>query len=182
MVALALASVSGVRAQTSEDSLPLVRVTLRDGAYVTGRMAGWDGGTLEVFDARTGAPRVLDRGAVERIEISRGRSRNFGKHFGISVLGASVLGGVVGAAAYEPCESTEFLGCFLAPESRGEAFGWGAALGAAVGVPIGIVLGLTIEKEDWAEYSPEQGAVSAVRVHPVVLGERFGLRGSVTLR
>ncbi len=95
--------------------------------------------------------------ARHNIEIERsiGRTRNFWKHFGLTIGGGAVVGGLLSAITWTECRDTGFLSCFLVPESRAEAFGYGFLAGGVVGVPVGVLLGSLVKVERWEKVSDQ---------------------------
>ena len=96
-----------------------VRVTQSSGLISVGTLRSLTADSIVFVDA-AGKQTGL---AVQNVELERslGRTGHFWKTFGITVGTAAVIGGLLSAATWDPCVSTEFLGCFMVPESRSEA-------------------------------------------------------------
>ena len=94
--------------------------------------------------------------ALQNLELERslGRTGNFWKTFGITVASAAVVGGLISAATWDECVSTEFLGCFMVPESRSEAALYGVAAGGVLAIPVGALLGALVKTERWELLHP----------------------------
>jgi hypothetical protein len=68
---------------------------------------------------------------------------------GVGVLAGGAFGGALGALSYQPCHSTEFMGCLMAPSSAGEAAAVGAVGGALVGGLLGLTIGALSPQDVW---------------------------------
>lgn len=86
---------------------------------------------------------------VTALEVSAGKRRRFLRSAGLGLGIGAIVGAVVGAASYEECVPTEFLGCFLAPESRGQSAAMGAVVLGAVGLLTGAVVGVVRRTDRW---------------------------------
>jgi hypothetical protein len=125
-------------------------------------------------------PRLQDtatiaRTAVQAFEVSDGLRRHpwSGLAFGLS--GGAVGGAIIGALAYQPCHSTEFLGCFLSPSSREDAALLGAAAFAALGSGAGLLIGTLHQTENWQPATVDR--VVQLRLRPT----SYGVAASVSL-
>lgn len=85
---------------------------------------------------------------IRKLEAVNGRRRPILKGVMIGTAIGVVVGGLAGAASYEPCESTEFFGCLLTPESRAQQAAVGAVLAGVSGLVIGGIVGL-IPRDRW---------------------------------
>ena len=97
---------------------------------------------------------------ISRLDVSTGRHRSVIKGMALGTAGAGALGAAIWAMTFEPCESTEFLGCLFEPESRGDAALMGGAVGGVVGFVVGSLVGL-VPREHWERVSPADARVSA---------------------
>ena len=131
------------------------------GETLTGRWDSEDSGTLLLHDQGGAGIWHIPVESVQRLEVSQGRTREWGKTTAKWVGVAAGAAGLVSAVAWTPCEETGFMACFLAPRSRGEAFAWGAGAGAIIGLPIGLIAG-SRWKESWTSESL-QGMKASVR-------------------
>lgn len=86
---------------------------------------------------------------VTALEVSAGKHRRFLRSTGMGLGIGAIVGAVVGAASYEECVSTEFLGCFLAPESRAQSAIMGGAVLGAAGLLTGAVVGVVRRTDRW---------------------------------
>ena len=110
--------------------------------------------SITIVDA-AGTERALSRADV-RLERSLGKKGNFAKHFAITAGSIAVAGGLLSAMTWSECSD-----CFIAPDSRPEAFLWGLAAGGLIGVPLGVIAGLVIKVERWAPVAlPGSGSES----------------------
>ena len=110
---------------------------------------------------------------ISRLEVSTGRHRRVLKKMFVGTAAGGVTGALLGAASYEPCESTEFMGCFLEPKNRMESAAWGGGVGGALGLVIGSLAGL-VRHEGWKRVSLDERRV-AVAVTPRAHGTRLGV-------
>jgi hypothetical protein len=96
--------------------------------------------------------------ARQNVELERsiGRTQSFWKHFGLTVGGAALTGGIISAVTWTECNESGLFGCFMEPASRGEAFGWGFVAGGLVAVPLGVLLGAVIKPERWIKVGVQQ--------------------------
>lgn len=65
----------------------------------------------------------------------------------IGTIGTAIITGIT----YEPCRSWLCIG----PQSRGEAFVWGAAVGALASLPVGAVIGAVAKQDRWTRLDPQ---------------------------
>jgi hypothetical protein len=79
---------------------------------------------------------------VSVVFVSRGRGAFQGGGIGLAV--GALSSGVSMAAAWEPCQSTEFLGCLFHPSSPGDAAVMGALVGGLGGAFWGALIGASI--------------------------------------
>lgn len=98
---------------------------------------------------------------ISRLDLSTGRHRKVLKGAAIGTLSAGAVGAILGAVTYTPCESTEFLGCLLAPTSASESAVIGGVLGGALGLIVGTLVGLP-KRDDWHQVSLESRVAVAV--------------------
>ena len=87
---------------------------------------------------------------ISRLEVSNGRHRRLARGAAVGTLSGGTLGALFGAASYSPCETTEMLGCFLAPESRAQSAAVGGVLGGVLGLVVGTLAGLP-RRDDWRQ-------------------------------
>jgi tetrahydromethanopterin S-methyltransferase subunit D len=73
------------------------------------------------------------------------------------VVGAS-LGAIGGALFYAPCQSTEFSGCLLAPNSRSESAQVNGLIYGLLGLIGGGVVGL-VPRDRWQRVTPDGNGV-----------------------
>lgn len=161
---LLLAMPVAAPAQEAREPQPGVRVRV---THVRGQQIGTlrsvDGDSVR-FTTIAGVDLALPAGEVALLEQSTGVHRQFWKHLAMVSGGLIAAGGVLGFATYEPCESTGFMSCFMAPGSRGEAMLLGGALGGIVGVPLGLLAGVAIQTERWAPVTAVGHALSGVSI------------------
>lgn len=155
-----------------------VRLTHVSGERVQGTLQELGADSARLV-ATSGTPVVVSLAEVRRIEVSLGRRREFWKHLGMTAMGLSAVGGVLAASSYEPCDEDVLFGCLLSPESRSEAFLWGALVGGVTGIPAGVVVGAAVKREQWRAVSQPAAQPVQVSFRPI-LGSRIG--ASATLR
>jgi hypothetical protein len=135
---------------------------------------------IPVVQHSLGAPRVQDMATIARtdvqaFEVSDGRRRHPWSGLGWGFLGGAAGGAIVGALTYEPCTSTEFLGCFLTPSSREDSALLGGAVGGVLGSAAGFIVGALYQTERWQKVTSER--VSQLRLGPT----SHGVAASVSL-
>ena len=175
---------------SSQDSLPIlpghrVRVTvspgrtgvhsgtgmfLGSGQTIVGKLASTSNGTISVSDPHRPGYWQIPAESVHRMEVSLGQERRMGKSVLQWTVGLAAGFGIIGALAWEPCDQTGFMACFMVPESRSEGFAWGAAGGFILGLPIGLIAGLK-KHEIWRDESVP-GLRASIQAAP---GGRIGL-------
>ena len=101
---------------------------------------------------------------ISRLDVSTGRHRRLLKGAALGTLSAGTVGAVLGAATYSPCESTEFLGCLMAPTSASESAVIGGVVGGVLGLIVGTLVGLP-SRDEWQQVSLDASRV-AVAVTP----------------
>lgn len=106
---------------------------------------------------------TIARTAVQAFEVSDGRRRHPWKGLGWGFAGGAVGGAIMGALTYEPCHSTEFLGCLLAPDSREDSALIGGAVGAVLGSATGLIVGTLYQTEQWQRVTLERVAKVGLR-------------------
>lgn len=153
-----------------------VRVTDSSGTVREGIVTDLSPSTLVLFDERSSGEVELATPTITEVAVSAGRTRRFWKYLGLTTAGTSAVLGVSQALTWSECQSTGFLSCLLAPDSRADAALVGVVAGAIVGVPIGMVVGLLVKEERWAP-----GRLTAreplLRVQPAAGGRvQFGIR------
>ena len=156
-----------------------IRVQERDGAVVTGTVT--EVSADQVLLLTFLREYSVSRDQIESLDRSLGEKRNFAGNFALSVAGTAVVGGVLGAVTWSPCTETGFLACFLYPESRTDAFGFGLAIGGIVGVPIGLIVGLASKHEVSEPISVPGPSGFALRIQPVVRADLLGLTASIPM-
>jgi hypothetical protein len=137
-------------AASTESRLPSgtkIRFELRDGVRHEGRVVSLGPDTLRAV--WLGAPETAFRVSdIRTLDAMTGRHRNVLRSTLIGTGAGVVLGTAVGALTHEPCESTEFLGCLLAPQTRAQSAALGALGGGVLGLLVGGVVGL-IPRDRW---------------------------------
>jgi hypothetical protein len=109
---------------------------------------------------------------ISQLEVSTGRHRNVVKGMVLGTGIGGTVGGLLGAVTYQPCESTEFMGCFLAPKDRQESAVVGGVVGGVLGFVIGSLAGLA-RHDDWKQVPLDARRVTvnvAPRAHGAGLG------------
>jgi hypothetical protein len=125
-----------------------VRFELRSGNRVEGRVISLGPEGLEASLPVNGAATRYPLSEIAKLEVVQGRYRPVLRGVLVGTGAGLVVGGAIGAMTYEPCESTEFLGCLLEPESRAQSAAMGAVVLGALGLVVGGVQGM-IPRDRW---------------------------------
>jgi hypothetical protein len=96
---------------------------------------------------------------ISRLDVSTGRHRRVLKGMALGTVGVGTIGAIAGAISYQPCQSTEFLGCLFAPASRSDAAAFGGVVGGALGLVVGSLVGLQ-RHESWKRVSLDDRRVA----------------------
>ena len=124
-----------------------IRFELRDGAKHEGELVTLSADTLRA--TWLGAPETAFRVSdIQKLEAMSGRRRSVTRSLLIGTGVGAVLGTAIGALTHEPCETTESLGCILAPETRAQSAALGGVGGAVLGLVVGGVIGL-VPRDRW---------------------------------
>jgi len=118
---------------------------------------------------------TIARTAVQALEVSDGRHRHPWRGLAWGFAGGAAGGAILGALTYEPCYSTEFMGCFLAPANRKDSALLGGAVLAMFGSVTGLIIGAFYQTDHWHPVTVER--VGQLRVRPT----SRGVAGSVSL-
>jgi hypothetical protein len=164
-------------AQASPQPGEWVRILTVDGTSLTGTLAA--ASTEAVILSGAGAGKSVRMADIAYLERRVGRYRRFARNLGLTVGSASVAGGMLSAITWTKCVSNEFMGCFLAPESRTDAFAWGAVAAGVVGVPVGVVVGLARRYDRWEALPLAGSRAATLSIEPVFVGG-FGVAGSIS--
>ena len=141
-----------------------VRITNAGGKPRVGIVVAQTADTLLVRWPEIANTTSLPLSGISRLDVSTGRHRNVAKGMLLGTASVGALGAVVGALSYQPCTSTEFLGCLFEPESRSDAALLGGVAGGALGFIVGSLAGL-VSREDWKRVSLD-GRRLALQVRP----------------
>lgn len=109
--------------------------------YTPSKITNSNAGFPESFHTQSGNTSESYSTNSDRVNFARTSKGNAGEGFLYGALGGAVLGGLVGAIAYTPCDDTGFLACMMHPESRGHSALLGAVAGAALGGLVGMIIG-----------------------------------------
>ena len=131
------------------------------------------GDTLIVRAPGLANPLAVPLAEISQLDVSTGRHRNVGKGILVGIVAGGAVGAGLGAATYQPCESTEFMGCFLAPKDRGESVRVGGVVGGALGLVVGALIGAP-RRDTWKRV-PLDGSRVAVSVRPRAHGAGLGV-------
>jgi hypothetical protein len=110
---------------------------------------------------------------ISQLDVSAGRHRNVVKGMVLGTAVVGTIGAIAGAISYQPCTSTEFLGCLLAPESRSDSALLGGVVGGALGFVAGSLAGL-VPREQWKRVPLANRRVAAA-VMPGAHGTALGV-------
>ena len=161
VLAMCLPLLAGAQsASSSQSRLPSgtrIRFEMRNGARHEGRLVALSPDTLRAtwLGATETAIPVSE---VQKLEVMSGRRRRVTRSLLIGTGVGAALGTVAGAMTYKPCETTEFLGCFMEPKSRGESAALGALLAGVTGLVVGGVVGL-VPRDRWERVRLDGGVV-----------------------
>ena len=150
-----------------------VRITNAESERRIATVVARQGDTLLVRWPEFTTPVAVPLADISRLEVSTGRHRRVLKGLLLGTAAGGVTGLLIGAVSYEPCETTEFLGCFLEPESRAASAAFGGAVGGALGLVVGSLAGLA-RHERWQGVPLDDRRV-AVAVTPRANGTRLGV-------
>lgn len=110
------------------------------------------------------------------LEVAGETRHNVGRRILQGMAVGAVGVGVLAALSYEPCHSTQFLGCMFAPGSPLQAGAFGAVGGALGGLVVGFIVGLASTDVTWV---PAPTAGVRVAVTPLPAGH-LGLGASIS--
>ena len=178
VVACCLAGSAESAAQAPADSGARVRISYANGPRLIGTLHAMTADSVRIVPEIGNAVLSFARRDITTLEVSTARRRRFWRHLAIAVGVAGGTGATIAAATWEPCVSTEFLGCMLYPESRGEAFTMGLLVGVGLGAPVGVLIGALVKVDDWAPVSQGPGGKRRTSLRPTA-GSRPGLAVSV---
>lgn len=148
----------------------------RPDVNVTGTLLSLSADTVRIaIDGIPGnaAAYVLD--TRRHLEVAGEVRRHVGRRILQGMAYGAVGVGVLAALSYEPCHSTEFMGCMFAPSSPLEAGAFGAVGGALGGFVVGFIVGLASTDVTWV---PAPTAGVRVAVTPLPAG-RLGLGAAI---
>lgn len=149
-----------------------VRVLIEKRTLAVGTLQSVAADSIIIVDA-AGTERTLSRAQV-RLERSLGKQGNFAKHFAITAGSIAVAGGLLSSLTWSECGN-----CFIAPQSRSEAFLWGLAAGGIIGVPLGVIAGLAIKVERWEPVRLPGAGGELNRAQPA--RNRFGVYAALVI-
>jgi hypothetical protein len=118
-------------------------------------------------------PVALPLTEISQLDVSTGRHRHVAKGIGVGFVAGGTVGALLGAATYQPCTSTEFLGCLMAPENRGQSAALGILVGGGLGLIVGGLVG-SVRQEQWARV-PLDGKRVSLSVSPSARGTGLGM-------
>ena len=178
LLVLVLTAPNPLAAQTAAPAGQLVpgarvRVTQAGAKPRTGIVVAQTADTLRVRWPDFSSPDALPVASISRLEVSTGRHRRVLKGMGYGAAAGIAVGGIIGAVSYEPCDSTEFLGCLLAPESRTQSAAWGGMVIGTLGLVVGTLAGIP-SREGWQQVSLAERRVS-VAIRPGAHTTRLGV-------
>ena len=161
LLVLALAHPATLLSQAAPTAATLapgarVRITTAGSERQIGTVVAQRGDTLLVKWPEVANAVAVPLAGISRLDVSTGRHRRVVKGLVLGTAVGGATGALIGAASYEPCDTTEFMGCFLAPKSRMESAAVVGAAGGVLGLVVGSLVGLA-RHERW---------------QPVSLGER----------
>jgi hypothetical protein len=163
--------VAAAEAGVDPDSLVRVQFLPREHrSTVSGRLVGQDQESVTIAFESLQPPLRIERSAIERIEIFRGRSHGRGAGKGALIgLGAGVLAGVALGAAADHTYTT----------AGSDVVGGGIVFGV-LGTGLGAVIGGISGADRWE--SVDRGSVLSGNVKLSVVPMRHGVGTAVALR
>lgn len=97
--------------------------------------------------------------SIQRLEVARGKKSHPLAGMLIGIGGGAFVGGLIGNVTYSPCQSTEFMGCFMYPSSRTYSTQLGLAIGGVLGGVAGLLIGFSSHTTQW-ENVPIRSGIS----------------------
>lgn len=128
---------------------------------VLGLAVSMDPDSLVVAPA-AGNPVRIRLQDIARLDTVAGQRSQFGRGLAVGLGVGAMLGGLIGAALYTPCEELGPLACvFAVPGSAGEAALVGAVAAGIACTLIGGIIGATRMTDRWGQVdlSPQSGSV-----------------------
>ena len=150
-----------------------IRIRQVDGTTLTGTLSTRSAEMIQLSVGATGPMVEVPVEGIAVLEASLGRSRRFGKYFGLTVAAASIVGATIGAL-YEPCRTESCTG----PDTRTAQIFVGFGVGALVGLPVGAIIGSVVREERWNPLALPALAESRLTIRPVI-GSGVGFAGSI---
>ena len=129
-----------------------VRITRQGATPLVATVVSRSRDTLVVRWPEATGPVALPFAGMTRLEVSTGRHRRVLKGMGFGAAIGLAAGSIAGAVSYKPCDTTQPFGCFLAPESRGQATAEGGLVGGVLGLVVGALVGIPV-REGWQRVS-----------------------------
>jgi hypothetical protein len=130
-----------------------VRVETTKAGKLQGRLIRLDSDSVVIgLGENTHQTVAVPRDAVTNVWVSIGQKRQTWRGLGIGFGAGAVVGGLISALTYTPCEPSGGLGsmsCFMAPESAGQAALLGGAVGGFFGLVIGGIAGFSVKAHTW---------------------------------
>jgi hypothetical protein len=168
-------ALAGQAATPASTIVPGARVRIRIAGEEPriARVVAHTGDTLHVRWPEYANVASVPLAQVSTLDVSVGRHRNVLKGMALGTVAGGAIGAAIGAFAYQPCTSTEFLGCFLSPTSRMESAEFGAIVVSALGLVVGGLAGL--QSHDTWKRVPQSGRRVGVSVSPRARGAALGV-------
>jgi hypothetical protein len=180
LLAIALvAAAPPLAAQDAATPTPGTRVRLylqptKGGSHSSSKRVGtlvrWNADTVVLSTSGAAAETPVPRAAIDRMDVSRGRTRLRGGLKGAAIGGVIGIatGAILGAVTYEENDCVQIC---VVEDSRGGDTALGGVVGGILGIPIGGIVGALNAGERWERVPP----------HPRVsiMPARGGLRVAV---
>ncbi len=148
-----------------------IRIRQVDGTVHTGTLDTWSTDTVQLFGESTDRRWEVPVSAIESLEMSLGRSRSFGKYYGLTLAASTIVGGLIGLTKSSSSD----------PFHLGRSAGGGAFVGYLVGIPLGAFVGSRITNERWSPVAIPGLAQSGPTIRPVT-GSEVGLTAGQRVR
>jgi hypothetical protein len=120
-----------------------------DSSRVTGVLTASTADSMRIALSQRADTISVARSAIREVAVASGKRRHTRQGLMYGALAGAVIGGTAGFVSFAPCTDTGFLGCYLEPETRGQATAVGAGVGAVLGTALGAIVGAFTVGDRW---------------------------------